>query len=167
MSDESHEQENKSEKSASIKNKRYEMSADVGLVAMQVINATMVSIAPARVKYIKVYPNIAKDKAATCTLASNLVNFFGECDYIISVSGELWDALNDKLKFILVYHELLHVMPVQNEKTGDWKFLLRDHDIQEFREIINAYGIDWLNDLKEAFELSGGFEPGEIDNISL
>jgi predicted metallopeptidase len=167
MSDLSHEQENASEKTASIKNKRYELSADVGLVAMQVINSTMLTIAPARVKYVKVYPNIAKDKAATCTLASNLVNFFGECDYIVSVSGELWDALNDKLKYILVYHELLHIMPIQNEKTGDWKFALREHDIMEFREIINTYGINWLDELREAFENSGGFEPGEIENISL
>ena len=167
MTDFSHEEENKPTKAASIKNKRYELSADVELVALQVVNNTMLSLSPARVKYMKVYPNIAKTVAGTCTLSSNLVNFFGECDYIVSVSGELWDALNDKLRFILVYHELLHIMPVQNEKTGDWKFTLRDHDIQEFKEIINSYGVNWIEDIKSVFIESGGFEPGEIETLTI
>lgn len=150
-----------------IKNKRYEMSESMETVAKHVLETTQLRIYPARVKYVLVYPNINKTTAATCTIASNLVNFFGDTDYIISASGELWDALTPDLREILMYHELLHIMPVQNEKTGEYKFSLRDHDVMEFREIITEHGIDWLEQVKATFIESGEFEPGEIDTLSL
>ena len=154
-------------KSASIKNKRYELSEDMRDVARDVLEAKNLSIRPARVRYVKVYPNINKTTAATCGIASNLVNFFGEADFVISAGGDLWDALTPDLRSILMYHELLHIVCTQNEKTGDFKFSLREHDINEFREIISSYGIDWIEDLKTVFIESGGFEPGEIDNLGL
>lgn len=154
-------------KAASIKNKRYELSEEMCRVAREVFEEKMLDIRPARVKYVLVYPNIAKTTAATCTLASNMVNFFGECDFIISASGDLWDALSPDLRSILMFHELLHVVCTQNEKTGDWKFSLREHDVQEFKEIINLYGIDWLDELKATFIEAGGFDPGDIDTLGL
>ena len=155
------------QKAASIKNKRYELSSDMEVVAREVLSTKNLSIRPSRVRYVKVYPNINKTTAATCGIASNLVNFFGEADFVVSASGDLWDALTPPLRSILMYHELLHIMCIQNEKTGDWKFSLRDHDIQEFREIINSYGIDWLDEVKTTFIESGGFEPGEIDTLGI
>ena len=154
-------------KAASIKNKTYRLSPDVESYAERVIENKCLHIAPARVKYVATSPNISKNVAARCTRASNFVTFFGECDYVIEVSGDLWDALPGNLREILLYHELLHISCVQNEKTGDWKFNLRDHDIQEFSEIITEYGIDWLADVKTIFIESGGFEPDEVDALSI
>ena len=54
-------------------------------------------IAPARVKFIKVYPCIGKTIAATCTLANNLVNFFGECDFTPLAQQRIFLAQSDWL----------------------------------------------------------------------
>ncbi len=154
-------------KKAQIKNKTYEISSEIEECAVEVLREKRLSIYPARVRYLKTSPHIAKNVAARCNKASNFVTFFGECDFLIEVSGDLWDALPDDLQKILVYHELLHIMCTQNEKTGEWKFGLRDHDINEFREIIFDYGINWLDRVKETFIQSGGFEPDEIDNLGI
>ena len=154
-------------KAVNIKNKRYEISPDMEECAKAVLDAKNLSVRPSRVRYVKVYPNINKTTAATCGIASNLVNFFADADFVISASGDLWDALTPDLRSILMYHELLHIVCTQNEKTGDFKFSLREHDIQEFREIISAYGVDWIYDIKNTFITSGGFEPEDIDTLSL
>lgn len=158
---------NQMTKAANIKNKRYELSPEMQVYAEAVLQEKMLAIDPARVKYVLVYPNINKTTAATCLVANNMVNFFGDTDFIISASGELWDALSPNLRSILMYHEILHIACSQNEKTGEWKFGLRDHDVKEFREIILAYGIDWLDDLRATFIESGGFEPGDIETLSI
>ena len=46
----------------------------------------------------------------------------------------------DQLK-ILLYHELLHVD--MDERNGKPVYKIRPHDVEEFREIIDKYGIDW------------------------
>lgn len=154
-------------KKAQIKNKTYEISPEIEACAKEVFTAKRLSIFPARVRYVKTSPHISKTIAARCNKASNFVTFFGECDFVIEVSGDLWDALSEDLQKILLYHELLHIFCVQNEKTGEWNFSLRDHDINEFKEIIREYGIDWLDKVKEAFIESGGFDPDEIDNLGI
>ncbi len=154
-------------KVAQIKNKRYELSAEAETLAEQVLAEKELDIRPAIVKYVLVYPMINKTTAASCMVSSNMVKFFGESDYIISLSGDLWDALPEDTKKILLFHELLHIRPVQHPKTGEWKFSIRDHDIMEFKEIIRTYGIDWLEEVKSTFIESGGFDPEEIETLTL
>lgn len=43
---------------------------------------------------------------------------------------------------ILLYHELLHV-GVKENKDGELKFFCVPHDIEEFRKVIDLYGINW------------------------
>lgn len=46
----------------------------------------------------------------------------------------------DQLK-ILMYHELLHV---GIDETGEEvKYIVNPHDIEEFRTVIDQYGLDW------------------------
>ena len=43
---------------------------------------------------------------------------------------------------ILLFHELLHVgIDIQNDGTE--KYSVKPHDIEEFRTIIDRYGLDW------------------------
>lgn len=60
-------------------------------------------------------------------------------DFIITIyepNVEEWGE--DKLK-ILLHHELLHI----GRGNGQAKFRVIPHDVEDFKEIINQYGIDW------------------------
>ncbi len=154
-------------KTAQIKNKRYEISPDLAEIATKILGEKMLDIRPARVRYVLVYPNIDKTTAGRCMVANAMVTLMGDCDFVIQMSGDLWDALPVDLQNILMYHELLHINCVQHPKTGDWKFNIRDHDINEFREVIEEHGIDWLAEVKDVFITSGGFDPEEVDILSI
>ena len=92
--------------------KTYEVSSDVETVAKKVVTSKVMELEPAVIKYVKVYPNITKKVAGRCILAHPMIKLFGDCDYVIQVSGDLWDELDEDRKEILMYHELLHVIPV-------------------------------------------------------
>jgi len=81
------------------------------------------------------------------------------------VSGEVWDALDDKSRYILLYHELLHVMPLIDEKTGDYNMAIRDHDIVDFSRVISKYGMDWDKKIKAIVSNLYDMEPAEEDKI--
>ena len=160
-------QEAPESKTANIKNKQYKISPELTELAQEVIRIKCLNIKPARITFVLVYPNINKWTAAQCMLANPMVTLLGDCDFVIQFSGELYDALSHELREILMHHELLHVVSTLNEKSGDWKFSLREHDVNEFREIIELHGLDWLSAVKNAFIESGGFEPDEVETISL
>lgn len=101
---------------------------------------------PAEICVLCVYPDISKTVAGRCIKASNQLKFFSEFDYIIQLSGSLWDVLTDEQKYLLLYHELLHIQ-IDFDKDGNTKFLLKDHDVKDFRSIITKYGIDWIQNI--------------------
>jgi hypothetical protein len=151
--------------STNIRGKTYTLSPELEVVASQVLEAEELQVYPARIKYMLVYPHISKRVAGRCVLASALVKFFGDADYVIQMSGELWDSLPDEVRRVLMYHELLHVMPVFNEKKGTWDFKLRDHDIQDFLVITEKYGIDWLKNLRAVF--ASVYEIDDLESVGM
>ena len=66
-------------------------------------------------------------------------------DFLITVYQDTCEIAHftEKEYRILLYHELLHVGARQNEKTGEVSMFVRPHDVQEFRTIIDQFGIDW------------------------
>ena len=44
---------------------------------------------------------------------------------------------------ILIKHELMHIKIVEDKDGGDPTIKIRPHDIEDFAEIIAAYGVDW------------------------
>jgi len=148
-----------------FKKKRYEIADDVETVANKVFKTKNMDLQPATIKYIKVYPGINKKTAARCMLSNPMMKLFGECDYVIQVSGDLWDKLDEDRKEILMWHELLHVLPIQNSKTGEWDFKVRDHDIKDFHVIINSEGINWFSELKTLF--SSVYDLDQVDELNL
>ena len=57
-------------------------------------------------------------------------------DYIITFFVEACDELSDKALELLMWHELSHT-----EEDGG----ITPHDVQDFRKIIDEYGIDWIH----------------------
>ena len=62
-------------------------------------------------------------------------------DFVIVIyAPNVLDLKESQLK-ILLYHELLHID--MDEKNGEPRYRIRPHDVEEFREVINTYGLDW------------------------
>ena len=150
-----------------IKNKHYAHAPDLATLAQRLIERKGLELGPARVAYLLVYPAVTSGTAARCVLANNHVQFFAGVDYIIEVSGDLWESLTEPTREILLHHELLHILPVYNEKKETWAFKLRDHDIKDFMEIVREYGIDWLTTLRNTFLSAYDLDPTTSEGIKL
>ena len=147
------------------KNKSYVQSQELEAYANEVIKKKHMTI-PANVAYVLVYPYIGKAVAGRCIRANSMTKLFGECDYIIQMSGDLWDRLDEERQEILMYHELLHILVTQDKK-GNSVYKLRDHDVQDFEAIIRKYGIEWLSELKDLHASVYDLEPEALDNYRL
>lgn len=119
-----------------------------------------------KICYLKVYPYITKLVAGRCIKSSHTVKYFSDFDYVIEVSGELWDKLNDITKEVLIWHELLHIQ-VEFNKNGEKLLKLRDHDVKDFSEIIKRYGIDWFTDLRTFASSVYDLQPKDERKVTL
>lgn len=96
---------------------------------------------------LTVYPAISSKIAGRCVKSGNQLRFFSGYDYLIEVSGDLWDLLKPQIKYLLIYHELLHVDVCWSKNGEKIMYKLKDHNIKDFKEIIQKYGINWLNEI--------------------
>lgn len=155
------------ETSKEVDNKTYTEDPDTYELAQKVIKEKHLNIEPAKIKYLLVFPNINRTTIGRCTVVRNKWKYFADTDYVIELSGDIWDSISNKVKEIILEHELLHVYPVHNEKKDTWSFNILDHDIQDFYKIIKNYGIDWFNEIKTTMASVYNLEAEEIDNIKL
>ena len=136
-----------------IGKKRYVTdSTDLPELAQQVIDEKQLDVYPAKIGYVLVYPYITKTTAGRCIRTGNELKLYSGYDFIIEMSGELWDKLDDKTKYVLMYHELMHILVDYNNKKGEYVFKIYDHDVQDFSKLIKEYGIDWFTDLRTMAE---------------
>lgn len=64
-------------------------------------------------------------------------------DYIITVYDKAVQGMSDKQMEILMEHELMHIDYTPGDIDTPPVKKLHPHDAQEFRRIIEKYGIDW------------------------
>lgn len=83
------------------------------------------------------------------TLADSEEPFF-----CIIIAHPAWQVLPQKYREALVDHELCHCGIEINEK-GDTKLVLRNHDVQEFSDIVRRYGA-WTPDVQEFLQAALG-----------
>lgn len=159
-------QQKQNKPKASVK-KEFKVSDDLKQLAEKIIVDESLDISPAEIEYLLVYPNISKTVAGRCIKSSKELRFFSGQDYLIEISGELWDALDDTVKYVLVQHELMHVLPVMNDKTGEWKFELRQHDVEDFSKIIKKHGVDWISKVKLSISSLYDLNPAQEDKIKI
>lgn len=76
-----------------------------------------------------------------CILVNELYKSFCPYDFLIVIYEQNISELSRDQVKILLYHELLHVGV--DEKNGQLKKRIVPHDIEDFRKIIDQYGIDW------------------------
>lgn len=61
--------------------------------------------------------------------------------FLITVAYPTWKELDDKVKLAVVDHELEHCFVDDDEKTGEPKYSILDHDVADFRSIILRHGL--------------------------
>ena len=63
------------------------------------------------------------------------------CDFTITVFEPNVERLTDEQLRILMLHELMHIGI--DEDGNEEQFYIVGHDIEDFRDIIDRYGLDW------------------------
>lgn len=62
-------------------------------------------------------------------------------DFVITLFEPNIEALNGEQIKILLFHELLHVGVEQD--GNEERYYIVPHDIEDFKTIINRFGVDW------------------------
>lgn len=147
--------------------KTYEQSEEVRELADKLILNEKIDIGHAQVDYVLVYPHISKTCPAKCIKGNELLSYYSKHDYVILLSGEVWDALDDdELRAQLLYHQLLHILVVNDDNTQEWRFELRDHDVKEFGKILDKYGSNGNKAIKLVVSSLNKLDPRAEDKIS-
>lgn len=136
-------------------------------LARQVMSDHGVDLGPARVGYFLVYPNLSKTRAAACMKANREVKYYSGNDYLIEISGDLWDMLDDATKKMIIYHQLLHIDPVFQAKSGQWKMMIRKPDFADFYEIHDKFGNEWYKTVQATMSSLYDLDPRQEGRVSL
>ncbi len=83
---------------------------------------------------------------ADCEKVKPKLKQFIDYDFIITFYEAARD-ISENAKKILMYHELRHI-GIKEKVDGDLSFYIVQHTVQEFREIIDKYGLDWQISIK-------------------
>ena len=65
--------------------------------------------------------------------------------FLITTAYPTWNELSDKQKLAVVDHELEHCFVEDDEKTGEPKYSILPHDVEEFGSIIKRHGLYTTN----------------------
>jgi predicted metallopeptidase len=60
--------------------------------------------------------------------------------YVIEISEEIWEALDEPRRRALVDHELCHLRPIE-EDDGTKTLKMRGHDFEEFIGVLRRHGL--------------------------
>jgi hypothetical protein len=95
-----------------------------------------------------------KTRLGTAKKANALTKFLcrtafdSDPDFVIEIEEESYQKLTVEQQEALLDHELAHCTVRKDAKTGDERPVLRGHDIEEFRDVVERRGL-WHPDLKE------------------
>lgn len=79
--------------------------------------------------------------AATAEKISKKHHALSGYHFLITVAYPTWKDLSDKQKLAVVDHELEHCFVEDDEKTGEPKYSILPHDVEEFGSIIRRHGL--------------------------
>ena len=91
------------------------------------------------------YSDVAKKSGgklvyADTTRVSDKLKEFADLDFVITFYSPYTEELSEEILERLMYHELLHI------GFKDGKASIIPHDLEDFRKLIEKWGVDWLID---------------------
>ncbi len=142
-------------------------SPELEKIAKEVIKKHNMEFGPAEIGYFLIYPNISKQRVAKAMKATREVKYYSGNDYLIEISGELWDMLDSKTKEMVILHELLHLDPRFKSKTQEWKMELRKPDFSDFYTINDKHGNEWYKTVQATASSLYDLDPRQESKVSL
>lgn len=108
----------------------------IGRVLIPVLHDHLNTPHPAaRIAYL--FRKEIKNKAGVASKAGGKLQFLSDYDFTIEINWTAWRLMTAEQRIALVDHELLHCA-YDFEKE---KWAMREHDVEEFREIIDRWGL--------------------------
>ncbi|WP_020403768.1 putative metallopeptidase [Gracilimonas tropica] len=142
-------------------------SPEVQALAKQVIEEHKMEFGPAEIGYFLIYPNLSKKRVAKCMKANREVKHYSGNDYLIEVSGEIWDMLGNFEKKMVLLHELLRIDPQFRSKTQEWKMKLRSPDFSDFYATNDKYGNEWYKTIQATAASLYDLDPRQESEVKL
>jgi predicted metallopeptidase len=90
-----------------------------------------------------VYPNISKRVYAHILKPNRLLKMHTGLPLIMEISGAAWDKMTEVERMALLHHELEHIHFAE-KRNGDLDLKLIDHNIKDFANILDLYGIHYI-----------------------
>jgi len=120
---------------------------ELNKLANKVIEERLDYLSTINIKFLLVEPFISKKTVARCIRPNNELKHFGKFDYLVECSNAVWKVLDEKTKYVVMLHELKHILVIMGE-NGPEEYKLAPHSINDFVEILNEYGVEWFSNLK-------------------
>jgi len=151
-------EQNTSYKTKKLGKKTYIYDTRLPALAEKVAEEHSLDIKNVKVEFALVDPMISKYTAGRCLLVHNEYTLLTETNFMITFSNKLWEKLLPEQRELLMCHELMHIARVK-DKLGNFKhFALARHTIEDFRYLIQKYGVNWLEYVKTSQEVMDGIE---------
>lgn len=93
---------------------------------------------------------------AQCEKVPDRFRWAVPCEFTITVFEPNVERFTDEQMRILLFHELLHVGI--DLDGNEEQYYIVPHDIEDFRKIINEYGLDWSHGEAEKADQAGKAE---------
>lgn len=142
-------------------------SPEIESIAKEVIKEHNLEFGPAEIGYFLVYPNLSKKRVAKCIKANREVKHYSGNDYLVEISGEIWDMLDNDTKRMVLLHELLRIDPTFHSKTQEWKMKLRQPDFADFYSINDKYGNEWYKTIQATASSLYDLDPRQESAVTL
>lgn len=142
-------------------------SPEITAMCEQVLQDKKIEIGPASVGCLLIYPNISAKKASKVSKLNETIQFLTGFDFLIEVSGELWDMLDDDTRKSLLHHLLLQIDARYSAKEGTWKFKKRKPDYSAFYSIDDKQGSMWYKTVQAAVSSLYDLNPVEEGEVTV
>lgn len=130
-----------------MKTEKYDISTEYRDIAEEVINEekNLAWLRSVRIEYIKseeAKVSHTKIVYAQCMKIQEIYQTYIPYDFFVVVYAPNVAGFSRDQKKMLMHHELLHI-GVDISREGEPLYKIVPHDVEEFREIIDKYGLDW------------------------
>lgn len=129
--------------------KTYGSAENVEAFAKRLIPTFHPELATARIAYIFVDVGSKKGGrtvAGKVRKVSGALEYLLELDFVVEVALDHWNDLSETQREALVDHLLERCFGEEDENTGEFKWIVRDPDVQEFSAILKRHGA-WNEEL--------------------
>ncbi len=140
----------------------YEVADDLKDIAEKVISAMpevqIIREYNIKVGYVRSYEgkqNKGKAVFADCKKINGTYTAFLPYDFVITFYDPNTYHMSENQKKILMLHELKHI------GIGEKGFRIENHDVEDFKDILYRYGIDWNGYEQDVPDILAGGESGK------